>query len=118
MVGRPAFLIVGLAALVCEIGLFVGVGALAWRLAGTAGVAVGVAAVIGALAVAVALWALVMAPTADRRLPVWPRATVAGLACLAVGAGLLASGARGAGVALVAAGPLLFAAQVVIDDTR
>lgn len=104
-----------LVALVCELGLLVGSVTLAWRLGRPAGVVAGIVVAVLALAVFVILWALFMAPTAGHRLPVWPRASVAGIACVAVGAGLIGVGMRTPGIALIAAGPLLFAGQAVME---
>lgn len=107
-------------AFVCEVGLIVAVGTLAWRLGHRSGLVFGILAAVLALAAIVALWAVFMAPNADRRLPMWPRAAIAGIACVAVGAALIYVGLRTPGIALMIAGPALFAGQVVMelgDDT-
>lgn len=116
MPGNPfVYWTFALVALVCELGLLVGSVTLAWRLGRPAGVVAGIVVAVLALAVFVILWALFMAPTAGHRLPVWPRASAAGLAGMAVGAGLIGVGMRTPGIALIAAGPLLFAAQAVME---
>lgn len=104
-----------LLAFACEVGLLVGTGTLAWRLGRPAGLVAGILAAILVLAIVVAMWAVFMAPTAPQRLPVWPRATLAGIACVVVGSGLIAVGLRTPGIALAVAGPMLFAGQAVME---
>lgn len=116
MLGNPlVYWIFALVAFLSELGLLIGATTLAWRLGQAAGMVAAIVAAVLAVAVFVALWALFMAPTAGHRLPVWPRATVAGLACVAVGVGLMGVGLRTPGLWLIAAGPLLFAGQVIME---
>jgi hypothetical protein len=104
-----------LVAFVCELGLLAGAVTLAWRVGRPSGAVAGVLAALLVLAVVVVLWAVFMAPDATQRLPVWPRATIAGVACVAVGSGLIVAGLRTPGIVLIVAGPLLFAGQAVME---
>lgn len=104
----------GLLAFVIEFALMVGVFMVASGLAG-GGLA---GTVVGALAVVLvaALWGLLIAPRARRRLPKLPRALASGGAVVVVGAGLMGLDHQRFGLVLVGAGLVLVLAQLALDD--
>jgi hypothetical protein len=103
-------------AFACELALAVGLGVVAWRLAHPSGVTIGIVAAVLVPTAFIGLWAVFMSPKAPRRLPAWPRATIAGVACVAVGSGLVAVGLHVPGIALIVSGPLLSAGQVAMGS--
>lgn len=106
--------VLALLAFVIEFAFMVGVYLLASGLVGGGflGAGVGVLAVV----LVAALWGLLIAPKARRRLPRLPRALASGGGVAVVGAGLLGLGYDRFGLVLLGAGLVLVAAQLVLDD--
>lgn len=109
-------IVLGLLAFVIEFALMVGVFMVA---SGLAGGGLG-GTVVGALAVVLvaALWGLLIAPKARRRLPKLPRALASGGAVGVVGAGLLGLGHQRFGLVLIGAGLVLVLAQLALDEAH
>lgn len=106
----------GVWAFLVELTIVVGAGLVAFRLARRFGSAGAWLAAVAAVAAVGVLWAIWMAPTADHRLPLWPRVAVACVLVLVVAVGLWRTGSPLTGGAFAVVGVLgMMIAQPGLD---
>jgi hypothetical protein len=115
-VSTPGLALLAVTAFVVELALFVGVGAIAYEVAG-GGVGGGAAGVV-AVVVVLAVWGLFVAPRARLRLATVPRAAVSVALCLGTGWGLVATGHVRWGWLVALAGVVVVASQVVLPHAE